>query len=131
MATALDETQKAAEKSADATKGAADRAADQTKEVAGKTADKTKEVSRDIATTTKEATSTTGEVITDAWITTKVKAKFVDETLLKGSDITVHTDDHVVTLTGTVTSAAAKNRAAVIARGSEGVTHVVNQLVVK
>jgi hyperosmotically inducible protein len=60
-----------------------------------------------------------------------VKAKFTDEMLLKGSDIKVETDDHVVTLTGTVASAAAKNRAAVVARGSEGVTHAVNQLVVK
>jgi osmotically-inducible protein OsmY len=131
VGTAIDETQKAAEKTADATKGAAERVADKTGEIAGKTAAKTKEVARDIATKTKEVTSTTGEVITDAWITTKVKAKLVDETLLKGSDINVDTDNRVVTLKGTVTSAAGQSRAAEIARGSEGVTRVVNQLVVK
>jgi len=65
------------------------------------------------------------------WITTKVKTKFVDETVLKGSDIDVDTDNHVVTLKGTVASTAARARAAAIASGTEGVTRVVNQLVVK
>jgi hyperosmotically inducible protein len=64
-------------------------------------------------------------------ITTKVKTKFFHETLLKGSDIHVATNDRPVTLTGAVASSAAKTRAATIARGTEGVTRVVNQLVVK
>ena len=50
---------------------------------------------------------------------------------LKESDIHGETNDHVVTLKGTVTSSAAKARAAAIAGGTEGVTGVVNQLVVK
>jgi osmotically-inducible protein OsmY len=70
-------------------------------------------------------------VITDDWITTKVKAKFLDVELLKKSDINVDTKDHVVTLKGTVASIAARNRAAYIAADMEGVTGVVNQLVVK
>ncbi len=40
-------------------------------------------------------------------------------------------NDHAVTLKGTVASSAAKARAAAIAGGTEGVTRVVNQLVVK
>jgi len=141
-ATAIDETQKAGEKTADVTRNVAERTADKTKEIAGKTADKTKEIAGKtadktkeiaggVATKTKEVSAATGEAITDAWITTKVSAKFVDETLLKDSNINVDTNDHVVTLKGTVASAAAKNRAAAIARGTEGVTRVVNQLVVK
>ena len=74
---------------------------------------------------------TTGEAITDGWITTKVSAKFVDEKLLKGSNINVDTEDHVVTLKGTVGSDAAKARAVEIAGNTEGVVRVVNQLVVK
>jgi osmotically-inducible protein OsmY len=101
------------------------------KEIAGKTADKTEKIAGDTATKSKDFKSTTGEVMTDAWITTQVKAKLANETLLRGSDINVDTSDHVVTLKGPVTTAAAKNRAAVVARESEGVTHVVNQLVVK
>ena len=130
-ATAIDETQKAGEKTADVTRNVAERTADKTKEIAGKTADKTKEIAGGVATKTKEVSAATGEAITEAWITTKVSAKFVDETLLKDSNIKVDTNDHVVTLKGTVASAAAKNRAAAIARGTEGVTRVVNQLVVK
>ena len=130
VGTAIDETQKAAEKSADATKGAAERVADKTGEIAGKTATKTKEVARDIATKTKEVTSATGEVITDAWITTKVKAKLVDETLLKGSDINVDTNNHVVTLKGTVTSAAGRARAVAIAKTTKGVSRVVDELTI-
>jgi hyperosmotically inducible protein len=116
---------------ADTTKSAAERTADKTKELAGKTADKTKEIAGDVATKAKDVTATTGEVITDAWITTKVSAKFVDEKSLKDSHINVDTHDHVVTLKGTVASAAGKTRAGTIARETEGVSRLVNQLVVK
>ena len=51
--------------------------------------------------------------------------------MLNGRDINVDTADHVVTLRGTVLSDAAKARAEVIASGTEGMTRVVNQLVVK
>lgn len=130
-AAVVDDTREAGENTADATKNIAQKAADKTKEIAGATADKTKEIAVAVGSTTKEAVSTTGEAITDGWITTKVSAKFVDETLLKGSDINVDTDNHVVTLKGYVTSDGAKARAAAIARDTEGVTRVVNQLVVR
>ena len=129
-ASAVEEAQEAGEDAADATRDVADRTADKTKEIAGKTADKATEIASDIATKTKDLAATTGEAITDTWITTKVSAKFVDETLLNGSHINIDTDNHVVTLRGTVASAAAKSRAAAIASGTEGVTRVVNQLVV-
>jgi osmotically-inducible protein OsmY len=79
---------------------------------------------------TKEGLSKTGEVITDGWITTHVKAKFVGEDLLKGSDIDVDTKDNVVTLKGTVTSAAARARAVHEAKEVEGVHSVVNHLTI-
>src|SRR5688572_20940716 len=100
---------------------------DKTKDLAEKAADKTKEVAEDVADKSKEIVSATGEAITDGWITTKVKAKFADEKLLKDSNITVDTDAHVVTLKGTVVSEAAKSRAATIVSGTEGVMGVVNQ----
>jgi hyperosmotically inducible protein len=97
----------------------------------GKAIDATKETAEKAGQKTKEAVSTTGEVITDSWITTKVKTKFFDETVLKDSDINVETDNHVVTLKGTVASKAAKTRAAAIARGTDGVTRVIDQVVIK
>lgn len=117
---AAEKTQSAAEKAVDATKNTAERVADKTVEIAGKTVDKTKEIA-----------GATADVVTDSWITTTIAAKFADETILDGSRITVDTNDHVVTLKGTVRSAAAKSKAGSVAKGTRGVTRVVNQIQVK
>jgi osmotically-inducible protein OsmY len=69
-------------------------------------------------------------VITDGWITSRVHERFVGERLLKHSDISVDTDDHVVTLKGTVVTAAGRKRATSIAKGTEGVHRVVNHLTI-
>src|SRR5438132_547329 len=92
--------------------------------------EKTKQGAEKVVDKTKEGLSKTGEVITDAWITTRVKSKFVGEDLLKGSDINVDTNDHVVTLKGTVMSAAARARAVEQAREVEGVHKVVDLLAI-
>jgi len=114
-----------------ATKDGIDKVLDATKEAGEKAGEATKDIAGKVADTSKEVASATGEAITDGWVTAKVSAKFVDETLLKGSDINVDTQNRVVTLKGTVRSDAAKARAAEIAGGTEGVTRVVNQIVVK
>lgn len=74
--------------------------------------------------------SKTGEVMTDGWITTRVHERFVGETLLKNSDISVDTEKHVVTLKGTVVSAAGRRKATSIAKDTEGVVRVVNRLTI-
>jgi hyperosmotically inducible periplasmic protein len=91
---------------------------------------KTKKAVKTTGEVAKEGVSKSGEVITDGWITTRVHSKFLDEKLLKGSDIDVDTKDHVVTLKGTVTSAAARARAAEQAKEVEGVHRVVNHLTI-
>ena len=68
--------------------------------------------------------------MTDEWITGRIHARFVDEDLLKGSNISVDTSKHVVTLTGTVTAQAGRSRATTVARGTEGVKTVVNRLTI-
>jgi osmotically-inducible protein OsmY len=78
-----------------------------------------------------EVASATGAAVSDGWITAKLKAKFADEVALNGSDITVDTKEHAVTLSGTVPSPQAKTRALEIANGTEGVRLVVNHLAVK
>ena len=50
--------------------------------------------------------------------------------VLKGSDIDVSTEKHVVTLKGTVASAAARTRAVQLARTTQGVKRVVDHLTV-
>lgn len=114
-----DETVKGAEKTKDATA----KSAEKTKDATAKGAEKTGDKSKDVA-------GTTGEAITDAWITTKLNADFVNEDTLKGSDINVDTKDHVVTLKGTVASAAGKARAEEIAKTTKGVNRVVNTLTI-
>jgi len=79
---------------------------------------------------TKDGVSKTGEVMTDGWITTRVHERFVTESLLKDSDISVDTDKHVVTLKGTVITAAGRRKAISIAKGTEGVHQVVNRLTI-
>jgi len=100
------------------------------KGTAGRVVDKTKEETKKAGEKTKEAVSKTGELITDSWITTRVKSKFIDESLLKDSDIHVETNDHIVTLSGTVMSAAGRARAVEQAKEVEGVKRVVDRLTI-
>ncbi|HVL69799.1 MAG TPA: BON domain-containing protein [Vicinamibacterales bacterium] len=66
----------------------------------------------------------------DAWITTKVQAKYFLDGDIKGRNIDVDTQNGVVTLTGTVENDAQKRLAEQIARDTEGVTRVQNKLTV-
>ena len=122
-------------KAEDKTKEVTQEVKDKAKEIAEETKDKTKEIAGEVANKvadkSKQVLSATGEAISDGWITTKIKAKFSDEKLLKDSKINVDTNDRVVTLKGSVGSSAAKVRATAIANGTEGVGRVVDELLVK
>ena len=100
------------------------------KEGAEKTTDAVVKGAKVIANKTKDGLSKTGEVMTDGWITTRVHERFVGDSLLKNSDISVNTDKHVVTLKGTVTNAAGRSKATSIAKRTEGVHRVVNLLTI-
>jgi hyperosmotically inducible protein len=86
---------------------------------------------KSVADRVKAGLSRTGEKITDAWITTKVKWFFLGEDALDDSSINVDTKDRVVTLKGTVKDAAGKARATQLAQQTDGVTKVVDQLTIK
>ena len=67
----------------------------------------------------------------DAGITTKVKAKIMADRAITNSDqIDVTTQDKVVTLSGTADSETSKERAVTLARGTEGVTNVIDNITV-
>ena len=72
-----------------------------------------------------------GEVVDDAWITTKVKASFVEDPAVKALDIKVDTFKGVVQLSGFANSSAEIARAAEIARGIKGVKSVKNDVRLK
>lgn len=92
------------------------------------------EVDRNADTTladrAKRGLNKAGEAISDTWITTKVSWFFVGEDVLDGSDIDVDTNNRVVTLKGQVPSQAARVRASALARQTEGVREVRDQLVI-
>jgi hyperosmotically inducible protein len=64
----------------------------------------------------------------DAGITTSVKSKLAADDEVKAYQIDVDTNNKVVTLTGTVETGTAKARAVEIARGTDGVTSVIDNL---
>jgi hyperosmotically inducible protein len=68
---------------------------------------------------------------TDASIETSVQARLHTERTTRGDDIDVSAADGIVTLRGTVDSDAARQQALQIARGTEGVTRVEDQLTIR
>jgi hyperosmotically inducible protein len=70
----------------------------------------------------------TTATVGDAAITSAVKAKFLADTAVSGLKIDVDTSNGVVTLTGNVSSKAEAERAVTMARSTEGVSRVINNL---
>lgn len=71
------------------------------------------------------------EYVSDAGITTAIKAKFVENKLVAASSISVETLDGTVMLTGFAKSENEKSVAESIARSSKGVKLVKNGIVVR
>ena len=72
-----------------------------------------------------------GDKTADAAITSAVKTKFLADTKVSGMKIDVDTTGGVVTLTGTVASAAEKAEAIRLAKTTSGVKSVVDKLTIK
>jgi hyperosmotically inducible periplasmic protein len=113
---------------ADKTRDGLGKAANKTADGVDKAADKTGEGVSKAADKTGDAVAKTGEVIDDTWVTTKVKAKYVGEDSVEGSNISVETNHNVVTLSGTVPTETARAAALRIARETKGVKKVVDNL---
>ena len=72
-----------------------------------------------------------GNFMDDSTITAKVKAALVDHESIKSTDISVKTDQKVVTLSGFVESQAQAEEAVNVTKGVEGVTSVSDKLHVR
>jgi len=92
------------------------------------TAGRLEEGARDLGTRTGDAANRAGAAVSDAAITSAVKAKFLADTTVRGLKIDVDTKAGVVVLNGTVSSRAEADRAVMLARETEGVDHVVDNL---
>lgn len=69
-----------------------------------------------------------GDSIDDAWLHAKISSQLMLSSETPSRKINVDVNNNVVTLRGTVESAAQKAEAERIAKGTEGVRRVVNQL---
>lgn len=65
---------------------------------------------------------------TDAGVTAKIKGKFATDDLVRAHEINVTTKDHIVTLSGSVETVPAKHQALRLARETEGVRDVIDNL---
>jgi osmotically-inducible protein OsmY len=79
----------------------------------------------------KESGRTVGTGLNDGWLWVKTRFDLAGADDLRDSTINVDVDKGVVTLTGTVASAAQKTRAETVVKSVEGVTGVKNQLKVQ
>jgi osmotically-inducible protein OsmY len=80
------------------------------------------------STPTQEST---GEYASDTWITSKVKAALVGDSVVNSTEVNVETFKGVVQLSGFVSSQDAMNQALVVAGEIKGVTSVENSMKIK
>ena len=73
----------------------------------------------------------TGEYVTDSWITTKVKATLIEDSTVKATEVNVETFKGVVQLSGFVSSDEAMYQAVRLAYHIKGVTDVKNDIRIK
>lgn len=88
----------------------------------------TEEQAREERARAKENKETIGDTLEDAWIHTKIVAKLIANSKTPERKINVDVVSNAVTLRGTVDTAEEKNVAEQIAKETEGVTKVTNQL---
>jgi hyperosmotically inducible protein len=70
-------------------------------------------------------------VASDSAITSKIKAKYVADSIVSVFNISVRTYEGKVTLSGTVGSHVARDQAMDLARSTAGVKTVTNQIIVE
>lgn len=93
-------------------------------------AEYTEEYAREQRARAKNSGETIGSSLDDAWIHTKITTKLLGNATTPGRKINVDVNNNVVTLRGTVDTAAEKSEAERVARQTDGVKQVVNRLAV-
>jgi len=88
----------------------------------------TEEQAREERERAKANKETVGQSLEDAWIHTKIVAKLISDTQTPERKINVDVVDGTVTLRGQVDTAAAKAEAERLAKETDGVKKVLNQL---
>ena len=92
------------------------------------TVDRAREGAAEIGEKAGVAATTVGATLEEAALTTKIKAKMALDDTVKATSIDVTTRGTTVTLSGVVASKAEHDRAMTLARETEGVTYVVDNM---
>jgi hyperosmotically inducible protein len=123
-------TDNRAERAMDKTGDKAERAADKAGDKAARTADKAEDKLDKAGDKTARAANKTGRAIDDGWIKSKIYTQYMADwnTVLDDSDIDIDVTNNMVTLNGTVKSAQAKAKAVSIAKATDGVKGVKDNL---
>lgn len=93
--------------------------------------DYNEEMAREARARASTSGESIGDSLDDAWIHTKVRSQLLADGVFPGSSLNVDVANNVVTLRGSVATSADKTKAGEIARTTEGVKSVRNQLVIK
>jgi len=106
------------------------KTADKAGDKMAKTADKAEDKMDKAGDKTASAAKKTGRAIDDGWIKSKIYAQYMADwnTVLDDSDIDIDVSNNFVTLNGIVKSAQAKAKAVSIAKATDGVKGVKDNL---
>jgi hyperosmotically inducible protein len=94
-------------------------------------AERARDVAAQVGEKTAQAAKTAGEALSDGSLTAKIKAKMALDDTVKALDLNIDTVDGVVTVRGKVRTSAERERALALARETNGVRRVVDQVKVE
>ena len=92
---------------------------------------KARDLGAKVGEATAKAANEVADAIAPAAVTAKIKSKMALDDLVKARNIDVDTNGTVVTLTGVVGSEAERKRAVELANETEGVTSVIDKLLLR
>lgn len=90
--------------------------------------DRARQAGAEVGEKVAEGANKAQRAMSDASLTTKIKAKMTLDDTIEAFDIDVDTNGSTVTLSGTVDTEAQRNRALQLARETDGVTSVIDRL---
>jgi hyperosmotically inducible periplasmic protein len=94
-------------------------------------AERARDVAAQVGEKTAQAAKTAGEALSDGSLTAKIKAKMALDDTVKALDLNIDTVDGVVTVRGKVRTSSERERALALARETNGVRRVVDQVKVE
>jgi uncharacterized membrane-anchored protein len=90
--------------------------------------DRARQIGTAVGERAGDAAATAGRALTSGGLTAKIKAKLALDDTVRARDIDVDTTGSTVTVSGTVRTAAERQRVLQLARETDGVTEVIDRI---